>query len=536
MTSSSNASLFGRLAVKYKLITMAQLNAATAEQARTPSKLQLGQIFVANGWMTDKDVAKLLNVQKQVLDQHRKKQVKETPAAAEGVVIGQLDVPNGEQPAPAAKKKPTLAEEAPVPPTPATPSRPTPPPAAAPPSSPPTPAAKAAPAPSPQVAPQQAAVETPAASVATTVSTPQATPSVSATSNMPGTIDPEFAAILKQGVEKKASDIHLHSGAVLRMRINAEYLEVGDGLIDCQRAHEMALSILSESQRKIFEEAGELDLAYSLEGVSRFRVNMYRQQRGTDVVLRVVPSSPPSLEDLSMPGELASLTNFHQGMVLITGPVGCGKSSTLAALVNLINEERSEHILTVEDPIEYLHPSKRCLVNQRQVHLHTDTFGASLRAALREDPDVIVIGELRDYETISLALTAAETGHFVLGTLHTNSTIRTVNRLIGVFPPDQQSQVRTMLSEALKAVVSQRMVNRADGTGRVPAIEKLMITKPVGNLIRENKTFQLGSLLQTGKSQGMWLMDQYLEKLVKDGTITNEEALKICESPKAFKK
>jgi twitching motility protein PilT len=204
--------------------------------------------------------------------------------------------------------------------------------------------------------------------------------------------------------------------------------------------------------------------------------------------------------------------------------------------VNHINENRNDHILTVEDPIEIIHPSKQCLVNQRHAGHHTSNFARALRGALREDPDIIVIGELRDLETISLAMTAAETGHFVLGTLHTNSTIRTVNRLVGVFPPDQQIQVRTMLSEALKAVISQRMLNKADGTGRVPAIEKLMITKPVGNLIRENKTFQLGSLLQTGKSQGMWLMDQYLEGLVKMGTVTNKEALKICENPKAFKK
>ncbi len=525
MTTSSNALLFGRLAVKYKLITMEQLNAATAEQAKANPKVQLGQIFVANGWMTEKDVTKLVDIQKQVLESHRKKQAEEAQAAQESVVIGKLDVPTVEQPVPATKKKLTRAEKTPAPPPPVS-AAPTPPPSVEP---------KPAPKPAP-VVPQQAPTQTPAASVATESSTNQATPLVNTASTVPGIIDPEFAAILKQGVEKKASDIHVHSGAVLRMRINAEYLEVGDSPMDKQRADEMAMSLLSERQRQIFDEAGELDLAYSLEGVSRFRVNMYRQQRGTDVVLRVVPSSPPSLEELSLPNELAALTNFHQGMVLITGPVGCGKSSTLAALVNLINEERSEHILTVEDPIEYLHPSKRCLVNQRQIHSHTDTFGASLRAALREDPDVIVIGELRDYETISLALTAAETGHFVLGTLHTNSTIRTVNRLIGVFPPDQQGQVRTMLSEALKAVISQRMVNKADGTGRVPALEKLMITKPVGNLMRENKTFQLGSILQTGKSQGMWLMDQYLEKLVKAGTISKAEALKACENPKAFGK
>lgn len=515
MTSNTNPALFGRLAVKYKLITMDQLTAATAEQARTNPKVPLGEIFVSHGWMTEQHVAKLLNAQKQILDKHREKQAQEAKAAKDGVVIGKLDVPGAENATldvgkPAAKKKLTPNEQVPTPPPPA-----------------------AAPPPKPTPAP---AVSKPSPVQAAPVSSTKVAATPAAAPAQLGSIDPELAAILKQGVDKKAADVHIHAGSALRMRVGGEYLEVGNSPIDPQRAEEMVLSILSESQRAAFEEAGELDLAYSLEGVSRFRVNVYRQQRGTDAVFRIVPSSPPSLEDLNMPNELAALTNFHQGMVLITGPVGCGKSATLAALVNLINEERTEHILTVEDPIEYLHPSKRCLVNQRQVHLHTNTFGASLRAALREDPDVIVIGELRDYETISLALTAAETGHFVLGTLHTNSTIRTVNRLIGVFPPDQQGQVRTMLSEALKAVVSQRMVNKADGSGRIPAIEKLMITKPVANLIRENKTFQLASILQTGKSQGMWLMDQYLEDLIKAGTITNDEALKVCENAKTFKK
>jgi twitching motility protein PilT len=221
-------------------------------------------------------------------------------------------------------------------------------------------------------------------------------------------------------------------------------------------------------------------------------------------------------------------------MVLVTGPSGCGKSSTLAALVNLINEERREHILSIEDPIEYLHPSKRCLVNQRCVKTHTGSFARALRAALREDPDVIVIGELRDLETISLALSAAETGHFVLATLHTDNAIRTINRLVGSFPADQQEQIRTMISESLRAVLSQRLLPRADGQGRVPALETLVVTKAVSNLIRENKTFQLQSILQTGASQGMRLLDHAIRAHVQDGTVSREDALRHCEDPKTL--
>ena len=292
--------------------------------------------------------------------------------------------------------------------------------------------------------------------------------------------------------------------------------------------------ILTNAQNEHFAKGNDLDFSYvSAEG-GRFRVNVYRQQRGLDAVFRAIPDHPPSLEELGLPMSLARFTNFHQGMVLVTGPAGCGKSSTMAALLNLVNEERSEHILTIEDPIEYVHASKQCLVNQRQVRTHTESFARALRAGLREDPDVIAIGELRDLETISLALTAAETGHFVLGTLHTSSTIRTIDRLIGVFPPDQQGQVRTMLSESLRAVVSQRLVPRADGGGRVAALEVLVANKAVGNLIRENKSFQIRSILQTGGAQGMCLLDASLEELVKAGTIQIDEARRNCEEPKRF--
>jgi twitching motility protein PilT len=303
------------------------------------------------------------------------------------------------------------------------------------------------------------------------------------------------------------------------------------GAADAER---LVLEILTAEQSAALREHGQVDFAYTLPGVGRFRSNAYRQQRGIDAVFRAIPPQPPTLEQLGLPSSLARFANFHQGIVLLTGPAGCGKSSTLAALVNIINEERHDHIITIEDPIEYVHTSKSCVVNQRQVGPHTGSFARALRAALREDPDIIAIGELRDLETVSLALTAAETGHLVLATLHTNNAIRTVNRILGVFPPNQQEQIRTMVSESLRAVVSQRLVLRADGAGRVAALEILVANKAVGNLIRENKTFQLRSVLQTGSAHGMCLLDASLAELVKKGTITREEALRQCEDPQRF--
>ena len=246
----------------------------------------------------------------------------------------------------------------------------------------------------------------------------------------------------------------------------------------------------------------------------------------------MIPPRPPTLEDLGLPRSLAKLTTYHQGMVLVTGPTGSGKTSTLAALVDLINEERREHVLTVEDPIEFVHPAKRCLVNQRSVKHHTESFARALRAALREDPDVIVIGELRDLETISLALTAAETGHLVMATLHTDNTLRTLNRVVGAFPADQQEQVRTMLAESLRAVISQRLLPRADGKGRVAALETLIVTKAVSNLIRESKVFQIQSILQTGATHGMGLLDHSIRAHVQAGTVRREDALKHISDPK----
>jgi twitching motility protein PilT len=345
---------------------------------------------------------------------------------------------------------------------------------------------------------------------------------------------PRLERILSFGLSHGASDIHFHSGAPIRFRRHGRMVETEGQPTDPAMAAAAIAEILSPMEREILERTGQVDLAYDAPGLGRFRTNVYRQARGTDAVFRAIPSEPPTLESLGMPASLAKLADYHQGLVLVTGPAGCGKSATLAALVHQINASRRDHIITIEDPIEILHPTLSCVVNQRQVGNHTQSFSRALRAALREDPDVIAIGELRDLETISLAITAAETGHLVLATLHTSSAIRTINRILGVFPPNQQEQIRTMLSESLRAVISQRLVARADGTGRVPALEILIATKAVGNLIRENKTFQLKSVLQTGSTHGMFLLDHSLAELVKSGAITKEEGLRHAEDPAKF--
>ncbi|MDA8021266.1 MAG: type IV pilus twitching motility protein PilT [Thermoanaerobaculia bacterium] len=331
----------------------------------------------------------------------------------------------------------------------------------------------------------------------------------------------------------RASDLHIHCNAPIKLRLHGRLKDVSP-VLSPDRTRELILPILDEQQQQLLEEHQQLDFAHSLEGVGRFRSNAYEQQNGLDAVFRIIPREPPSLSELGLPEALSRVVEYHQGIVLFTGPAGCGKSSTMAAMVKLINHDRPDHIITVEDPIEYIHSSELCLVNQREVGPHTESFARALRAALREDPDIIAIGELRDLETISLALTAAETGHLVLGTLHTSSAMRTINRLLGVFPPDQQNQIRTMVSESLRAVVSQRLVPRADGDGRVPALEVLINNHAIGNLIRENKTFQIPSQMQTGAKLGMTVLDNSLADLVQQGLISKEEALKNAEDKKRF--
>ncbi|HWM91171.1 MAG TPA: type IV pilus twitching motility protein PilT [Thermoanaerobaculia bacterium] len=340
--------------------------------------------------------------------------------------------------------------------------------------------------------------------------------------------------LLTFAARQRASDLHLHCGAPIKLRRNGELFEPESEPLSPEVSNTLIREVLTPEQQRELDEHGQIDFAYTISGVGRFRANAYRQQRGLDAVFRAIPPIPPTLEVLGLPTSLARFANFHQGMVLFTGPAGCGKSSTLAAMVNIINQERQDHIITIEDPIEYIHRSRKCVVNQRQVGRHTGSFARALRAALREDPDIIAIGELRDLETIALALTAAETGHLVLATLHTNNAIRTINRILGVFPPSQQEQIRTMVSESLRAVVSQRLAVKADGSGRVPALEVLVCNKAVGNLIRDNKTFQIKSVLQTGASHGMCLLDASLADLLKNGVITRDEAARNAEDPAKF--
>ncbi len=338
--------------------------------------------------------------------------------------------------------------------------------------------------------------------------------------------------LLTRTLAAGASDLHLHAGVKLKLRWNGALVDVSEHPLSPEETERLVMEILDPQQKARLAEDQQVDLAHAIAGVGRFRGNVYLELRGLDATFRAIPPQAPTLEELGLPASLTSLTQLHQGLVLFTGPAGCGKSSTMASLVRQLTEQRGDHIITLEDPIEFVFTSKSGLVNQREVGSHTASFARALRAALREDPDVIVVGELRDLETISLALTAAETGHLVLATLHTASALRTIHRLLGVFPAAQQAQIRTMLSESLRAIVSQRLLPRADGTGRVVAVEILISNKAVSNLIRENKVFQIHSLMQTGATRGMMLLDASLAELVKSGAVTREQAARQAEDPK----
>ena len=335
-------------------------------------------------------------------------------------------------------------------------------------------------------------------------------------------------------VEKRgASDVHFHSSLPLVMRIQGKLTVSDQPPVDPKTQERELVSILTDEERKVFEDTGDLDFAYVTSDNIRVRGNLYRSLAGIDATFRLVAREPQSLEQLQLPSAIARLTAYHQGLVLVTGPAGCGKSTTLAALINMLNEERTEHILTLEDPIEIVHPPKRALVNQRQIGRDTESFARALRGALREDPDIIMIGDLRDRETISLAITAAETGHLVIGSMNTSSAGRTVGRLIDAFPPTQQGQVRAMLSESLRGVVSQRLVPSLSGQ-RIPAIELLIVTPAIGNLIREGKLFQIRSQMQVGKHMGMRTLDESLKDLVAAGLVEAGEARHFAENPAAL--
>jgi twitching motility protein PilT len=298
--------------------------------------------------------------------------------------------------------------------------------------------------------------------------------------------------------------------------------------------HGMLYDILTDEQKARFEERRDLDFALELAGVGRFRANAFTQRHGEGMALRLIPADIKSLDDLGMPSALKDMAMQHRGLVLVTGPTGSGKSTTLAAMVDHANGQRDDHIITIEDPIEFVHESKRCNVNQREVGPHTHSFAAALRSALREDPDMILVGEMRDLETIAQAITAAETGHLVLSTLHTSSAPQTISRVVDVFPPHQQDQIRVQLAEALLCVVAQTLIPTLDGGGRVAAVEVMTATPAIRNMIRENKVHQLPSAIQTGAKDGMQSLDQHLKTLVKMRRITQEEALKRASERDAF--
>lgn len=338
--------------------------------------------------------------------------------------------------------------------------------------------------------------------------------------------DPDLTAALQEVFSRHASDLHLTVGAPPMYRINGELQAAGQNLPwPKEKISSALLSILNNDQQRKFENEHELDFAYTIAGKARFRVNIYQQRGSMGGAFRIIPTELKPLKELGVPESVGDFAQLPRGLVLVTGPTGSGKSTTLAALIDLVNSTRTDHIVTVEDPIEFLHSHKNSIVNQREVGTDTHSFAAALKHVLRQDPDVILIGELRDLETISIALTAAETGHLVFATLHTQDAPQTIDRIIDVFPPHQQDQVRTQLAATLQGVICQTLVKRSDGQGRAVATEVLVMTPAIANLIREGKTYQIISMMQSGRSQGMHTMDQHLTDLVNAGTISVNAAL-----------
>ena len=341
---------------------------------------------------------------------------------------------------------------------------------------------------------------------------------------------------LRLGFSTGASDVHVGVGAppLMRKHGTLQPLYHNAPILTSAQTDVMVRAFLSPDQLAVLEKNQGLDFSYEIAGLARFRANVIRQRNGYDSVFRIINTSVRTMDELGLPEQLKVLTQYHNGLVLLTGAVGCGKSTTLAAMVQEINTHRHDHIITLEDPIEYVFVPDGCQITQREVHAHTESFGAALRASLREDPDVIIVGEMRDLETISLAITASETGHLVIATLHTSNAARTLDRVLDAFPVEQQGQIRTMVSESLRGIVSQQLIPKADGTGRCIALEIMVNTPAVANLIRESKTFMLPGVIQVGKKLGMKLMDDSLMDLVNDGTITAHEAYDRAEQKKLF--
>jgi twitching motility protein PilT len=344
----------------------------------------------------------------------------------------------------------------------------------------------------------------------------------------------DISELLAFSVKNKASDLHLSAGLPPMIRVHGDVRRINLPPLEHKDVHAMIYDIMNDSQRKQYDESLEVDFSFDLPGLARFRVNAFNQDRGAAAVLRTIPSRVLSLEELNCPRQFADFSSKPRGLVLVTGPTGSGKSTTLAAMVDHVNNNLYGHVLTIEDPIEFVHESRKCVINQREVGPHTLSFANALRSALREDPDVILVGELRDLETIRLALTAAETGHLVFGTLHTSSAAKTIDRIVDVFPAAEKEMVRAMLSESVVAVISQTLMKIKDGSGRVAAHEIMVGTPAIRNLIRENKVAQMYSMIQTGSQFGMQTLDQNLLDLVRRNVVSLGEARQYAKSPEAF--
>lgn len=333
-----------------------------------------------------------------------------------------------------------------------------------------------------------------------------------------------FYEMLSSAVAANASDIHLAAGNYPALRIDGNIVMFGDAPLTKETVESIVKICLTEEKRNEYELTGDVDAAVSLADSGRFRINVFRQSNGTTVVLRTIKSSTPDMRELELPAQINKILELRQGLVLVTGPTGCGKSTTLAAIINEFNKTRRSHIITVEDPIEYIHRPGNCIINQREVGSDSASYARALKAALREDPDIILVGEMRDLESISIALTAAETGHLVLSTLHTIGAAKTIDRMVDVFPPEQQQQVKTQLSMALKAVVSQRLLPRADGKGRIGAFEIMYVNSAISNLIREGKTANINQMIQTNYASGMITLEKSICELEEKALVSKETA------------
>ncbi len=497
----------GRLAVERGFATQADIDLCLKVQAQLGGRHNLGALLVHRGLVTDAQLRELLDL----LEMR-----KSAPSAA-----------------PAARPVNSLSARPAAISSPGRPAR-----TSAPPPPPPPPADDST---SPELAPVQfsaplpparpSAPPRPAAISAPPPSAPVSVPPAAsriAPAGGPGAA--RILSILEAAEKRGASDVHFHPGSPLALRTGGRLLTGTTALLDARELDGQLRELLTPDQRARFDTEMSFDLLCTTPSGLRARGNLYVTNTGTNATFRLVRRTAPSLAELGLPEQLASFVEYAQGMVLVTGLAGSGKTSTLAALVNLIAQERAEHILCLEDPVEILHSPKMALVNQRQVGRDTNSFARALRGALREDPDVIVVGDLRDAETISLAVTAAETGHLVLGSMNTASAVRAISRILGAFPPAQQTQVRSMVSESLHGVITQRLVPTIDG-GRAIALELLVITPAIGNLIRDDKMFQVRSAMQTGKSQGMRTMDDSLRELVLSGRVAPDEARRVAENP-----